>query len=161
MVVSKSRHTRLPELPFRSFVRDDVILPEEPHKNSGRGGGGAAAAMSNLKRDTLSLDEAAGSGGSNSRRFQVTSGSTPEALRSRSVDGRQADGGGGGGGGGRGGAGGGGGVLRPPPPPSISWSSSQDGSVGGVGSVEDVRWTPQGRRQGTLFRNSRSAKVSN
>lgn len=76
VVVSKSRHTRLPELPFRSFVRDDVILPEEPHKNSGKGGGGgpgsgsgAGGALNHLKRETLSLDEAAGSAGSNGRRL--------------------------------------------------------------------------------------------
>lgn len=44
MVVSKSSRTRLPEVAFKQYVRDDVVLPEEP------------ARKFNLKREVFSLD---------------------------------------------------------------------------------------------------------
>ena len=34
MVVSKSVHTRLPDVAFKQYVRDDIVLPEEPSKKS-------------------------------------------------------------------------------------------------------------------------------
>lgn len=64
MVVSKSRHTRLPEIGFKEYVRDDVVLPEEPSRKL------------NPKRETVSFDEPQSCG-----RF----GRSPEA-RSRSLD---------------------------------------------------------------------------
>lgn len=46
VVVSKSRHTRLPEVAFKEYVQEDVILPEEPSRKS-----------SSLKRDVVSFEE--------------------------------------------------------------------------------------------------------
>ncbi|XP_046652235.1 R3H domain-containing protein 2-like isoform X4 [Daphnia pulicaria] len=45
VVVSKSRHTRLPEVAFKEYVRDDVVLPEEPNRKL------------NPKRETVSFEE--------------------------------------------------------------------------------------------------------
>ena len=65
VVVSKSRHTRLPDVGFKEYVRDDVVLPEEPNRKL------------NSKRETVSFDEQqVGSG-----RY----GRSPEA-RSHSLD---------------------------------------------------------------------------
>lgn len=47
VVVSKSSRTRLPEVAFKQYVREDVVLPEEP------------ARKFNLKREVFSLDESA------------------------------------------------------------------------------------------------------
>jgi len=44
-VVSKSKHTRLPQVAFKQYVREDVILPEEPSKKT------------NLKREVVSFEE--------------------------------------------------------------------------------------------------------
>ncbi|XP_032780844.2 uncharacterized protein LOC116919078 isoform X2 [Daphnia magna] len=45
VVVSKSRHTRLPEVAFKEYVRDDIVLPEEPNRKL------------NPKRETVSFEE--------------------------------------------------------------------------------------------------------
>lgn len=50
MVVSKSQHTRLPQIAFKHYVRDDIILPEEPNKKS------------SLKRDVVSFEDVQASG---------------------------------------------------------------------------------------------------
>lgn len=44
-MVSKSKHTRLPQVAFKQYVREDVILPEEPSKKT------------NLKREVVSFEE--------------------------------------------------------------------------------------------------------
>lgn len=46
VMVSKARHTRLPNVPFKQYVREDIVLPEEPNKKS-----------TNLKREVVSFDE--------------------------------------------------------------------------------------------------------
>lgn len=43
--MSKSRHTRLPEVAFKEYVRDDIVLPEEPNRKL------------NPKRETVSFEE--------------------------------------------------------------------------------------------------------
>ena len=53
VVVSKSRHTRLPEVAFKEYVRDDIVLPEEPNRKL------------NPKRETVSFEEPHSSGSSN------------------------------------------------------------------------------------------------
>ena len=45
VVVSKSSRTRLPSNGFKTWIQDNIILPEEPNKKM------------NLKREVLSLDE--------------------------------------------------------------------------------------------------------
>lgn len=46
-MVSKSCRTRLPEVGFKQYVREDVVLPEEPLRKFG------------LKREVFSLDDPA------------------------------------------------------------------------------------------------------
>lgn len=75
VVVSKSRHTRLPEVAFKEYVRDDVVLPEEPNRKL------------NPKRETVSFEEpdrhsSNGSGGSGGGNKFTRS---PE-IRSRSLE---------------------------------------------------------------------------
>lgn len=67
VVVSKSRHTRLPEVAFKEYVRDDIVLPEEPNRKL------------NPKRETVSFEEP--HNGSSSHKFART----PE-IRSRSLE---------------------------------------------------------------------------
>ena len=68
-MVSKSRHTRLPDVAFKEYVRDDIVLPEEPNRK-----------LNPNKRETVSFDEpqSSGSGKLYSR--------SPEASRSRSLE---------------------------------------------------------------------------
>ena len=66
-MVSKSRHTRLPEVAFKEYVRDDIVLPEEPNRKL------------NPKRETVSFEEPHCNGSSN--KFTRS----PE-IRSRSLE---------------------------------------------------------------------------
>ncbi len=69
VVVSKSRHTRLPDVAFKEYVRDDIVLPEEPNRKL------------NPKRETVSFDEP--HSGSSSSKLYCRS---PAEARSRSLE---------------------------------------------------------------------------